>query len=529
MCNIDLSSQEFKLSAAEKFALAEVYFKENNDEVKELSDIYDFFPLLCSLYYKQNLQKNVSINSFVCNPFEDFKDQIVQMYGESAAGKIQYCSLVLCVMFNNTLTEENMSTKDKKIGTVIQDLLEECELNKGTSIKRLRKSLETLEGTYVVKTDSTYKIMHDKLFDFLAKYFGEKMLQLFFYHANTDFIAERFIWKITDSMGTEIESVIKIPDNYIDRYIERLIRDWKNGYVYSVCHNRNMNSSLFTERFVKHLNQLDQSKQQELVCTKDIQSKDIALSGSCDIGTVYLVKWLISRNSDINYCREDGWFPLLLASQEGHVDVVNELLQHSADVNKCDNNGVSSLYSAGQKGHVDVVKELIQHSADVNKCSNDDASPLYIASENGHVDVVKELLQHSADVNKCDNNGVSSLYSAGQNGHVDVVKELIQHSADVNKCNYNDASPLSIASENGHVDVVKELLQHLADVNKCNKNDTSPLYIASQEGHVDVVKELLQHSADVNKCNDKGQNPLHVAHDNVHLEIESLLIKNGAN
>ncbi|VDI63242.1 Hypothetical predicted protein [Mytilus galloprovincialis] len=44
MCNIDLSSQEFRLSAAEKYALAEVYFKENTDEVKKLSEKYDFFP-----------------------------------------------------------------------------------------------------------------------------------------------------------------------------------------------------------------------------------------------------------------------------------------------------------------------------------------------------------------------------------------------------------------------------------------------------------------------------------------------------
>ncbi|XP_071177549.1 putative ankyrin repeat protein RBE_0220 [Mytilus edulis] len=564
MCNIDLSSKEFKLSAAEKLALAEVYFKENTDEVKLLPEKYDFFPLLCSLYDKQNLQKNVSITSFFSNPFEVFEDQVVQMYRESDAGKMQYCSLVLCVMFNNTLTEENLSPKDKKIGAMIEDLLEECELNKGTSIKRLKKSLETLEGTYVVKEGTTYKIIHDKLFDFLAKYFGEKMIQIFIDHANTGFIKERFLWKITDNMGTEIEFVIRIPDKHINRYIERMMKAWENGYIYSVCHNRNMNSTLFTENLVTRLNQLDLSKQQELVSTKDIHSKDIALSGSCYIGTVDLVKWLISRNSDVNYCREDGWFPLLWASQEGHINVVKELLQHSADVNKCDNNGVSPLYIASENGHVDVVKELLQYSADVNKCDNNDVSPLSIASNNGHVDVVKELLQHSADVNKCNNiNGASPLYIASQNGHVNVVKELIQHSADVNTCTNDDVSPLCIASQEGHVDVVKELLQHSADVNKCTNDGTTPLqiacytnmievvrvllqcddveidlcdddgcsslYIASQEGHVDVVKELLQHSADVNKCDFKGKNPLKVAQEQGHIEIESLLKEKGAN
>ncbi|XP_076108321.1 uncharacterized protein LOC143076429 isoform X2 [Mytilus galloprovincialis] len=562
MCNVDLSSQEFRLSAAEKYALAEVYFKENTDEVKKLSEKYDFFPLLCSLYHRQNLQKNVSITSFFSNPFEVFKDQVVQMYRESDAGKMQYCSLVLCVMFNNTLTEENLSPKVKKIGAVIEDLLEECELNKGTSIKRLKKSLETLEGTYVVKEDNTYKIIHDKLFDFLAKYFGEKMLQIFINHADTGFIRERFLWQITDNMGTEIEFVIRIPDNYINSYIDRLLKDWENGYVYSVCQNRNMNSTTFTENFITRLNQLDLSKQEELVSTKDIYMKDIALSGSCYMGTIELVKWLISGNSDVNYCREDGNFPLLWASQEGHVNVVKELLLHSADVNKCNNNGASPLYIASQNGHVEVVKELLQYSADVNKCNNNDASPLYIASQIGHVHVVKELLQHSADVNKCNNNDASPLYIASQIGHVHVVKELLQHSADVNKCDNNDVSPLNIASQEGHVDVVKELLQHSADVNKCMNDGTSPLqtacynnmievvrvllqcddvdidlcdddgcsslYIASQNGHVDVVKELIQHSADVNKCKNNDASPLYKASQEGHVNVVKELLQHSA-
>ncbi|XP_076105820.1 uncharacterized protein LOC143074156 [Mytilus galloprovincialis] len=427
MCNIDLSSKEFKLSAAEKFALAEVYFKENTDEVKELSEKYDFFPLLCSLYHKQNLQKNVSVTSFFSNPFEVFKDQLVHMYGESDTGKMQYCSLVLCVMFNNTLTEENLSPKDKKIGAIIEDLLEECELNKGTSIKRLKKSLEILEGTYVVKEDSTYKIIHDKLFDFLAKYFGEKMLQIFIDHANTDFIEERFLWKITDNMGTEIEFVIRIPDKYINRYIDRLLKDWENGYVYSVCHNRNMDSTTFTENFITRLNQLDLPMQQDLVCTKDIHMKDIALGGSCYMGTVDLVKWLISRNSDINYCRVDGWFPLLCASENGHVDVVKELLLHSADVNK----------------------------SDVNKCRNDGTPPLQIACYNNMIEVVCVLLQcEDVDIDFCDDDGCSSLYWAtSYNGHVNVVIELLQHSADVNKCDFRGKNPLNVAQEQGHIEI----------------------------------------------------------------------------
>ncbi|CAG2200693.1 unnamed protein product [Mytilus edulis] len=49
---------------------------------------------------------------------------------------------------------------------------------------------------------------------------------------------------------------------------------------------KNMNSTTFTENLVTHLNQLDLSKQQELVCTKDIHNEDIALAGSCYMGTI---------------------------------------------------------------------------------------------------------------------------------------------------------------------------------------------------------------------------------------------------
>ncbi|CAG2203373.1 unnamed protein product [Mytilus edulis] len=109
-----------------------------------------------------------------------------------------------------------------------------------------------------------------------------------------------------DNMDTDIEFAIRIPDNKINSFIERLVKDWDNGFVDNVFDNRNMNSSTFKKKFINKLNKLDQSKQEELACKHDIKSKDIALGGSCYVGSVDLVRWLISRKSDINYCKEDA-------------------------------------------------------------------------------------------------------------------------------------------------------------------------------------------------------------------------------
>ncbi|CAC5406432.1 unnamed protein product [Mytilus coruscus] len=557
-CVLDLSSEEFGLTAAEKFAFAEVYLKENRDVVTKLSEKYDCFPLLCSLYHKQKLKERVNISDFFRYPFDVFEKELMNLYRDGDVGKMKYCSLVLCAMFNNALLEDDFSTNNKKILAT----LDNCELNKGTSFERLKKSLETLEGTYVVKEDNTYKIIHDKLFDFLAKYFGEKMLQLFFDHAHIDFIKERFLWKNTNNFGTDIEFTIKIPDNKIKRYIDRLLIDWGNGFVLNVFANRNMSSCEFTKMLIKCLNKCDQTKQEKLACTQDKKSKDIALAASCYNGSVDMVKWLISKKSNINFCTITGKSPLFWASQNGHVNIVKELLKHSAEVNPRYKNCASPLCIASQKGHVGIVKELLLHSADVNICGKNGFSPLSRASYFNKTEVVKVLLQSDdVDINLCDNDGCSSLYWASQNGYIDVVKELLQHSAEVNQRDNNDVSPLFIASQKGHVDVVKVLLQHTQDVNKCSYDGVSPLsrashfnqmevvkvllqcdeidinltdnkgrsalYWASRKGHVDVVKKLLQHSADVNQYDYHGNSALYIASQMGHVDVVRELLQHS--
>ena len=48
--------------------------------------------------------------------------------------------------------------------------------------------------------------------------------------------------------------------------------------------------------------------------------------------TYRIVKYLVERGSDINKERSNGWIPLLIACQNGHIEIVKYLVKHGSDM-----------------------------------------------------------------------------------------------------------------------------------------------------------------------------------------------------
>ena len=64
----------------------------------------------------------------------------------------------------------------------------------------------------------------------------------------------------------------------------------------------------------------------------------------------------------------------------GFVDVA-KVLQHEADPNKPKDNGFTPLLMAAQNGFVDVAKVLLEHEADPNMPRDDGLTPLLMAAQ----------------------------------------------------------------------------------------------------------------------------------------------------
>ncbi|VDI08410.1 Hypothetical predicted protein [Mytilus galloprovincialis] len=152
---------------------------------------------------------------------------------------------------------------------IIENTCEACKLNKYTPKTVLKEALDTLDGTFIHKKNGIYRTLYDKLFDFLAHYFGQKMIECLIDHGDSDLVRERFLWQKSCDDKVNVDLIIEIPDEYIESYLERLIKDWSLGKVTCVFDNTNLAVSSFRQQLVRYLLQLDKSQQVASASTKD--------------------------------------------------------------------------------------------------------------------------------------------------------------------------------------------------------------------------------------------------------------------
>jgi ankyrin repeat protein len=129
----------------------------------------------------------------------------------------------------------------------------------------------------------------------------------------------------------------------------------------------------------------------------------------------------------------DGWTPLMLASERGHVEVVRWLLDRGAATDERPTSGITALWFASRDGRTPIVELLLQRGADPAIASSIGVTPLITASHQGRLETVQCLLGNPAavaTVNSRDKDGVTALLWACAGGHGGVVRLLLEKGAD---------------------------------------------------------------------------------------------------
>lgn len=525
-CICDLSDDNYKYSENDLRQIAEMYnvkcisFKDNIYQVYEKTEC---FPLLCCLYYKINKKYNhdVTVKEFPLTPYSLIKSQLDELIKTGDFKK--YCALALCVMFDNQLEEAFFNGEiSDEIEHVFTDTCDACRVPSSTTRKDLLKSLESLDDFVLKKENGVFSAVHDRLFDCLLFLLGQRIIKCIIEHAQTNVIMQRFIFK--EYMAKSNEYKILIPKDVLPIYFERLLRDWSNREVVHVFSNKNLTDETFQGTLTCYItNHRSKSKKEYLANVIAIELKETPLTMSCSKGYNKIVSWLINNSADVNECRYDGASPFLLACQEGNSEVVTELIKAGSDISLPDIDGRVPLYAACQYNHYKIVQILFKNGVEPSHCTKEGISPLMISSENGNKDIVYHLLEKHADVNYCNRSGISALFLACEVGHADVAKLLFERDADVNLCIKDGSSPLYIACQNGHLSTVNSLLNTSVDINKGSYSGATPLSISCQEGHVKIVETLIKHGANVNIY--RYVSPLFIACEHGHLEVVKVLLQ----
>ncbi|XP_053917614.1 kinase D-interacting substrate of 220 kDa isoform X5 [Cuculus canorus] len=242
-------------------------------------------------------------------------------------------------------------------------------------------------------------------------------------------------------------------------------------------------------------------------------------------GNLEIVQELLKKGANCNLEDADNWTALISAAKEGHTAVVAELLNHNVNLEHRDLGGWTALMWASYKGRTEVARLLLEKGANPNITGMQySVYPIIWAAGRGHSDIVHLLLQYGAKVNCSDKYGTTPLVWAARKGHLECVKYLLQMGADVDQEGANSMTALIVAVKGGYTDTVKEILKRNPNVNLTDKDGNTALMIASKEGHTEIVQDLLDAGTYVNIPDRSGDTVLIGAVRGGHVEIVRALL-----
>ncbi|KAK0510123.1 hypothetical protein JMJ35_007517 [Cladonia borealis] len=205
---------------------------------------------------------------------------------------------------------------------------------------------------------------------------------------------------------------------------------------------------------------------------------------------------------DIEYSNPDNdkrRTPLLLAVQLGHIEMVKFLLSRDAQIEAKDESGTTPLMTAASLGKVDIMKELVLQGADVQARNRTRRTALHLAIQKSRDDRAISFLLNLNNTDQC----VS----------VDHRKAI-----DVNASDKSGKTPLHYCAELGMLEAATMLLDRHANFDAHDEADKAPAYYAIKSRKYFIVELLLKH-----KANFSQQWPP----ESTSKEIEELLKRQG--
>ncbi|XP_061194768.1 uncharacterized protein LOC133202922 [Saccostrea echinata] len=575
---INMHSFENNLNTNDKMQIFQKYgLNHNLLQHSSWNNTSEMFPLLCKMYSKDPKLELLGGGFFV-TPVPCILKELTMM---QQYNKINYASLVLCMMNKNTLSKDIL--KDGNFFRTMKTVLENCKIEKSTGIFKFIDALTGMNGIYTKKCGEHFSFLHHSMYKLTAYHYGEQNPNQNVKNDECRAFLSR-TQRVTPNDGDDtryeyresFDLFLKIHEDHRQVLIEKAYSDLEKLRLYEVFTDKRLKCFGFCRAFIyemqrrgyRHLKCLFLKKLENIIDILNVGKRIIEYckergNYSEEKKLKLLVDEIDISQSQITYCvRVISWVIYyghheilqFIVDEIKKNDKIYEVLfhnQHNCVHQTFKENTWSFakeqtrlLVLACYSGDLETVRIILKHCFNVSQSINSSplsigeckynnfrsfVTPLIAACEVGSIEIITELIGAGAKVNShC---AFESKYSyplvvACRNGHLNAVKELIKEGAFINSVS-SSFGPLTVACRSGHVDVVRVLLESSANVNQNDRHKT-PLTVACEYGFVDIVQVLVSFGADINLNDGKGKTALTTACEYAHTEVVDFLLSKGA-
>lgn len=191
------------------------------------------------------------------------------------------------------------------------------------------------------------------------------------------------------------------------------------------------------------LHQLNEQVELQEQLTSAIQQNDIQTTIA-----------LLRQGADINFVDNAGYLPLHYACVYGMYEIAELLLEWGSDYTSY-LSGQAPVVLAAQNGHVNIIRLLLDYGASIEETGKSNTPPLLAALQAGNFSTVEFLLQNGAMVNAVDKAENTPLHLATRlplDSARHLIVLLLEHGADPTRMNRVEQTPEAMALYEHHRD-----------------------------------------------------------------------------
>lgn len=246
---------------------------------------------------------------------------------------------------------------------------------------------------------------------------------------------------------------------------------------------------------------------------------------------VEAVKLLLEHGAHPRNWDEDRNEAVHFAAMAGAHSVLELLLQSGRiDVDAMASGGKTPLILATENNHVECVRQLIQAGSNLESFNHTLQTPLFVAAELGHVDCVQELIQAGANFSKRDARGLTPFLIAAKKCHLEVMRILLEAGDNIDQHHAIHGTALHLVATQGNdLACLKFLLDAGANRTLVNNSGyTAFMATAYSRSPNPALRVLLENGEDVNQRDAKGRTALRVVLSYGHTSLLDPLLEFGA-